>query len=228
MIIGAENTETDWTNIAPVISVRSTDYLYGTSTVGSGVRSLTIYDDTGHTVRSGGSSTAYTLEEKYEGEHIWKIEAVDNVGHVTDVYVTTRYDITPPGIDGTEITFVTKEGKVISGYCQDNIIDQHIDDEIVRSEHGANMSSGIKSVILYKVTGTDEEVIYSDMTYHRFDYPDTHSYFDVYYDINLTDDMVDYYILITEDFAGNRTKKKLTSQRTLLTLFHTSIDRGAY
>ena len=41
-------------------------------------------------------------------------------------------------------------------------------------------------------------------------------------------DMVDYYILITEDFAGNRTKKKLTSQRTLLTLFHTSIDRGAY
>lgn len=90
------------------------------------------------------------------------------------------------------------------------------------------MSSGIKSVILYKVTGTDEEVIYSDSTYHRFDYPDTHSYFDVYYDINLTDDMVDYYILITEDFAGNRTKKKLTSQRTLLTLFHTSIDRGAY
>lgn len=117
--------------------------MYGTSTVGSGVRSLTIYDDTGHTVRSGGSSTAYTLEEKYEGEHIWKIEAVDNVGHVTDVYVTTRYDITPPGIDGTEITFVTKEGKVISGYCQDNIIDQHIDDEIVRSEHGANMSSGM-------------------------------------------------------------------------------------
>ena len=228
VIIGTENTETDWTNIAPVISVRSTDYLYGTSTVGSGVRSLTIYDDTGHAVRSGGSSTAYTLEEKYEGEHIWKIEAVDNVGHVTDVYVTTRYDITPPGIDGTEITFVTKEGKVISGYCQDNIIDQHIDDEIIRSEHGANMSSGIKSVILYKVTGTDEEVIYSDSTYHRFDYPDTHSYFDVYYDINLTDDMVDYYILITEDFAGNRTKKKLTSQRTLLTLFHTSIDRGAY
>ena len=34
--------------------------------------------------------------------------------------------------------------------------------------------------------------------------------------------------LITEDFAGNRTRKKLTSQRMLLTLFHTSIDRGAY
>ena len=228
VIIGAENTETDWTNIAPVISVRSTDYLYGTSTVGSGVRSLTIYDDEGNAVRTGGSSTAYTLEAKYEGEHIWKIEAVDNVGHVTDVYITTRYDITPPGIDGTEITFVTKEGKVISGYCQDNIIDQHIDDEIVRSENGANKSSGIKSVILYKVTGDKKEVIYMDTTYHMFDYPDTHSYFDVYYDINLTDDMVDYYILITEDFAGNRTKKKLTSQRTLLTLFHTSIDRGAY
>lgn len=228
VIIGAENTVSDWTNIAPVISVSSTDYLYGTSTVGSGVKSLSIYDDTGALVRRGGSSTAYTLEKRYEGEHTWRIEAFDYVGHMTEVYVTTRYDITPPGIDGTEITFVTKEGKVISGYCQDNIIDQHIDDEIVRSMHGANKSSGIKSVILYKVTGTDEEVIYSDTTYHMFNNPDTHSYFDVYYDINQTNDTVDYYILITEDFAGNRTKKKLTSQRTLLTLFHTSIDRGAY
>ena len=36
------------------------------------------------------------------------------------------------------------------------------------------------------------------------------------------------YLIITRDFAGNQTKKKLTSQRTLLTMFRTSIDRGAY
>lgn len=77
-------------------------------------------------------------------------------------------------------------------------------------------------------TGAEERVIYSDATYHKFENPDTHSYFDVFYDINQTNDAVDYYLLITEDFAGNRTKKKLTSQRMLLTLFHTSIDRGAY
>lgn len=97
-----------------------------------------------------------------------------------------------------------------------------------RSVHGANKSSGIKSVIVYKVTGTKEEVIYLDTTYHQFASPDTHSYFDVYYDINQTEDVVDYYLIITKDFAGNQTKKKLTSQRTLLTMFRTSIDRGAY
>ena len=87
---------------------------------GSGVKSLTIYDDAGEKVTTGVSSTAYTLEEKYEGEHTWKIEAIDNVDHVTEEYVTTRYDITPPGIDGTEITFV-RDGIVVSGYMQDNI-----------------------------------------------------------------------------------------------------------
>ena len=93
--------------------------------------------------------------------------------------------------------------------------------------NGANKSSGIKNIILYKVAGTEESVIYSNPTYHKFENSDTHSYFDVFYDINQTDDAVDYYLLITEDFAGNRTRKKL-SQRMLLTLFHTSIDRGAY
>ena len=155
------------------------------------------------------------------------IEATDNVGHISRSSVTTRYDITPLGIDGTEITFV-RDGIVVSGYMQDNIMDQHIDDEIVRSVHGANKSSGIKSVIVYKVTGTKEEVIYLDTTYHQFVSPDTHSFFDVYYDINQTEDVVDYYLIITRDFAGNQTKKKLTSQRTLLTMFRTSIDRGAY
>lgn len=93
---------------------------------------------------------------------------------------------------------------------------------------GANKSSGIKSIILYKIAGTEKSVIYSDTTCHKFENPDTHSFFDVFYDINQTDDAVDYYLLITEDFAGNRTKKKLTSQQMLLTRFHTSIDKGAY
>lgn len=39
---------------------------------------------------------------------------------------------------------------------------------------------------------------------------------------------VDYYEIIVTDFAGNRTKKKLTSQYSLLTWFHTSIDRSSY
>lgn len=64
--------------------------------------------------------------------------------------------------------------------------------------------------------------------HHQFVSSDTHSFFDVYYDINQTEDAVDYYLIITKDFAGNQTKKKLTSQRTLLTMFRTSIDRGAY
>ena len=54
---------------------------------------------------------------------------------------------------------------------------------------------------------------------------DTHSSFDVYYDINPTNDHVDYYLVIARDFAGNTETKKLTSQRTLLKLFHTRDER---
>lgn len=191
-------------------------------------RRITSSPPLGHDWGSSGSNQAsYTLRETDEGERTFVIEATDNVGHISRSSVTTRYDITPPGIDGTEITFV-RDGIVVSGYMQDNIMDQHIDDEIVRSVHGANKSSGIKGVIVYKVSGTKEEVIYLDTTYHQFASPDTHSFFDVYYDINQTEDAVDYYLIITRDFAGNQTKKKLTSQRTLLTMFRTSIDRGAY
>ena len=228
VIIGAENTESDWINVAPVISVRSTDYLYGTSVTGSGIRSVKIYDDNDIEVARGDETASYTLEDRYEGEHVFRIEARDNVGHVSEMYVTTRYDITPPGMEGTESTFVTDEGEVISGYCQDNIIFQHIDDECGRSINEANSSSGLRNVILYKVTGNDMEAIYADATYRRFEYPDPHTFFDVYYDINETQDNVDYYLIIVEDFAGNRIRKKLTSQRTLLTMFHTSIDRGSY
>ena len=228
VIYGAESTRSEWTNSAPNISVRATDYLYGTSTVGSGVVSLTIYDDNGNPVRSGGSTVSYTLENRYEGEHTWRIEARDGVGHVTTRYVTTRYDITAPNIEGTETTYVTDTGETISGYCQDNIIDQHIDDEPYRSKNGANSSSGIRSVILYKVTDSGQTAIYSDTTYKVFGSPDPHSSFNVYLDVSDKDDVADHYILIVEDFAGNRVKKKLTSQNRLLQMFHTSIDRGAY
>lgn len=151
MIIGVENTNTEWTNVAPSIAVRSTDYLTGTVTAGSGLRSVKIYNDNENLVAAGSNQASYTLRETDEGERTFVIEATDNVGHISRSSVTTRYDITPPGIDGTEITFV-RDGIVVSGYMQDNIMDQHIDDEIVRSVHGANKSSGIKSVIVYKLT----------------------------------------------------------------------------
>ena len=44
----------------------------------------------------------------------------------------------------------------------------------------------------------------------------------------LSDDDVDYYLVVARDFAGNMITKKLTSQRTLLKMFHTSIDRTSY
>ena len=50
----------------------------------------------------------------------------------------------------------------------------------------------------------------------------------MYYDITADEKMVDYYEIIVTDFAGNRAKKNLTSQYSLLTWFHTSIDRSSY
>lgn len=228
LIYGVENTVTDWTNVAPVISVSGTDYLFGTTYTGSGFRSIVIKDDSGNTVASGVASTSYTLAARYEGIHTWYITATDNVGHTSSRSVTTKYDCTKPGIDGTEITYVTPDGITVSGYCQDNIINQHMDDEIRRSPNGANASSGLKSVILYRVTGGNKEVIYGDRTKYIWNSSDTHSWFDMYYEITADEKMVDYYEIIVTDFAGNRTKKKLTSQYSLLTWFHTSIDRSSY
>lgn len=228
VIYGIENTVTDWTNVAPVISVSGTDYLIGTTYTGSGLRSIVIKDDSGNIVASGVASTSYTLVARYEGIHTWYITATDNVGHTSSRSVTTKYDCTKPGIDGTEITYVTPDGITVSGYCQDNIINQHIDDEIRRSPNGANASSGLKSVILYRVTGGNKEVIYGDRTKYIWNVSDTHSWFDMYYEITADEKRVDYYEIIVTDFAGNRTKKKLTSQYSLLTWFHTSIDRSSY
>ena len=50
-------------------------------------------------------------------------------------------------------------GSLLSRYIQDNIIDQSIDDKSWRSDNHTNVTSGLKSVILYKVTGTENTVI---------------------------------------------------------------------
>lgn len=228
IISGVENTVTDWTNVAPTIRVSATDFLYGTSYSGSGISSFIIKDETGRIVSSGTSSISYTLATRYEGIHTWYIVATDNVGHTSSKSVTTKYDCTKPGIDGTEITFVTPDGVTVSGYCQDNIIEQHIDDEALRSPNAPNITSGIRSVILYRVAGANRTVIYSDSTKATFNASNTHSYFDMHYEITADEKEASYYEIIVVDFAGNRTTKKLTSQYSLLSWFHTSIDRSSY
>lgn len=228
VISGVENTVTDWTNVAPTIRVSATDFLYGTSYSGSGISSFVIKDETGRIVSSGRSSTSYTLAARYEGIHTWYIVATDNVGHTSSKSVTTKYDCTKPGIDGTEITFVTPDGVTVSGYCQDNMIEQHIDDEALRSPNAPNVTSGTRSVILYRVTGANRTVIYSDSTKATFNVSNTHSYFDMHYEITADEKEVSYYEIIVVDFAGNRSTKKLTSQYSLLSWFHTSIDRSSY
>lgn len=57
---------------------------------------------------------------------------------------------------------------------------------------------------------------------------DTHSAFDMYYEITADEKRVSYYEIIVTDFAGNSVKKKLTSQYSLLSWFHTSIERSSY
>lgn len=227
VLSGAQNTFTDWTNVAPVISFSATDYLSGTTYNGSGLASVVIKDDSGNVVARGTSSAYYRLAAKYEGIHTWYITATDNVGHTSNAQVSTKYDITVPGLDGTEATDVIN-GVTVSGYCQDNIINQHIDDEASRSVNHPNVTSGLKSVILYKVYRGNKTAITTDRTRATFGSSNTHSYFDMYYDINPTDDIADYYLVIVQDYAGNTVTKKLTSQRSLLSWFHTSIDRSTY
>ena len=228
VLYGMETTNTEWTNIAPVINVRSTDYLYGTTYTGSDLAGIEIISDTGRCVADGTHNAMYTLQPRDEGIHTWTIRATDNVGHTTTTYITTKYDITKPGVDGTEITFVLPDGTYVSGYCQDNIIDQHIDDETWRSVNNPNVSSGLKSVALYRITGSNREAIWTDRTRATFGSSNSHSFYDVYYEIQRSERTASYYEIIVTDFAGNITRKKLTSQYSLLTWFHTSIDRSSY
>ena len=50
----------------------------------------------------------------------------------------------------------------------------------------------------------------------------------MYYEIAANEKVASYYEIIVTDFAGNTVKKKLTSQYSLLSWFHTSIDRSTY
>lgn len=227
VLSGMNTTIADWTNVAPVISVSATDYLTDTTYTGSGIESIVIKDDSEGAVASGIDTVTYTLESRDEGIHLWTIIATDNVGHTNSSQVTTKYDITKPGMDGTEITYV-QNGVTYSGYCQDNIIRQHLDDEANRSDNNPNCTSGLKSVILYEVKNEVKKVIRSSNTQFTAGGSNTHENFDMFYDINTIDHTVDYYLIVASDYAGNISQKKLISQRTLLKKMHTSIDRSSY
>lgn len=225
VINGVSSTVTDWTNIAPVINVTATDYLSGTSYKGSGLYSLVIKDEAGNVVGNGTTSASYTLADKYEGIYIWTIVAKDNVGWETSTTVTTKFDKTSPSIDGTETVYVKPDGTTVSGYCKDNIIKQHIDDKPIRSVNSPNVTSGLKSVIIYKYYKSGNAVLYGDKVKKTFTTSDTNSYFDVYYEMLKSEKDVMYYLIIAQDFAGNTTRKKLVGQQSVLNGFHTSIER---
>lgn len=226
IISGISNTVTDWTNAAPIIYVSATDYLSGTSYNGSGIASLVIKDKDGVVVKSGTSTASYTLADKYEGVYEWTIVAKDNVGYETSTKVTTKYDKTAPGIDGTESVNVKPDGTTVSGYCADDIIKQHIDDKASRSANNPNVTSGLKSIIVYKYYKSVGVALYGDNVKKTFAVSDTNAYFDVYYKMLEEDKDVLYYLIVVQDFAGNTTRKKLVGQQSVLNGFHTSIERG--
>lgn len=210
----------DWTNAAPTISPEVSDAL-------SGVASVVIKDDSGNVVATGASDTTYTLRSSDEGIHTWKIVVTDMVGLSESTSVTTKYDITPPGMDGTEGTYVN-QGTVVSGYCKDNIIQQQVDDKIYRNPNTPNYTSGLKSVLLYKVKDGVKQGIHSETTEVSFANSSSSNSFCVVYDANGKEEEADYYELVASDHAGNITRKKLTCQEAILEMFRTSIDRSSY
>ena len=221
-IHGLEDTNTDWTNKAPVIRVSATDYLSNTSYTGSGVKKVNIIDDKGVVVASGINYASFTLTEIYEGRHTFTIKVWDNLDHETTDSVTTKYDITAPVMTGTETSSVED-----SIYVGDNIIDQNINDHFSNSRY-ANDSSGIKSVVLYEYRDGKLEEVKNENTRTFFSKDDTNNTFHEKYVIKEKDKNVEYYLLEVYDFAGNKTTKKITSQRYLLTLMRTSIDKSTY
>lgn len=225
--VTVEAISNEWTNVAPVISAKNSDYLSNTSYMGSGISSAVIKDENGNVVAIGIDKVEYTLSRSYEGIHTFTISVTDKVGHTVNRSLTTMYDAMKPGIDGDEGTFVTASGNSISGYVQDNEINQHIDDESSRNSNHPNQTSGIKSVIFYAVKDNERTVIASPETRTIFNYSDTHSFFDLHYVIEENSD-ADYYLIVVRDNAGNTAMKKLTGQRALLKRFHSSIDRSSY
>ena len=210
----------DWTNVAPTIAPTVSDAL-------SGVDSVIIKDDRGNVVARGESDTVYTLGSCDEGIRTWEIVATDKVGLSATTSVTTKYDITPPGMDGTEGTYVNQE-TVISGYCKDNLIQQKVDDKVYRSANMPNYTSGLKSVLLYKVKDGVKHGIHTETTKVTFADSNSSNEFLVFYDANGKEEEADYYELVASDHAGNVSRKKLTCQNAVLEMFHTSIDRSSY
>jgi len=221
-IYGLENTRTDWTNIKPVISVNATDYLEDTTYEASGVKEVSIIDDKGKTIIKGKDRATYVIDEKYEGTHTFTIRVEDNLGHETTGSITTHYDCTAPVMIGTESSSVGN-----SVYVDDNVIDQQINDYYTNSKN-ANDSSGIKKVVLYEYRNGKLTEVKNNSTRKEYDKQNTNNAFHEKYTIKEKDKDVEYYILEAYDFAGNKTTKKITSQRYLLTLMHTSIDKGTY
>lgn len=204
-----KNIELEWTN-------KTQTLYYGANDAYSGVKSVVIKDYAGRQVASGKTTASFKITSKYEGIRAWKIIATDYAGNVSETTVTTKYDITPPKIEGTEITYVY-QGVTYSGYCQDNILNQSINDDVSNSSNGTNASSGIKQVTLYKTKGNNKETVYSEAV--------TSTTYDLYYDVNVTNEYEDYYEVYVTDYAGNVSRKKLTTQRSLLPKFHTSIEK---
>ena len=226
VIRGLDSVNTEWTNIAPSIAVTTTDYLQGTTYAGSGVGSVKISDHDGTVVVSGTSAATYVVPASYEGEWSWTITIEDNVGHVTTDSITTRYDITGPDISGTDAD-VLQDGVHYSGYCEDNIIDQHIWDDPAISVNLPNVTSGIRNVMFYKVDdeGTKTPLHSYAATFGTSDMNNSHS---IYYDAEEEGDEQESYEIVAEDFAGNITRKRLVTQQSILSRFRTSIDRSSY
>lgn len=87
------------------------------------------------------------------------------------------------------------------------------------------MTSGLKSVIVYKYYKSGGVALYGDNVKKTFTVLDTNAYFDVYYKMLEEDKDVLYYLVVVQDFAGNTTRRKLVGQQSVLNGFHTSIER---
>lgn len=194
---------------------------------GSGVKNIQIRNDQNQVVASGQKDVKYTLKPSDEGVHTWAVIATDNVGHTTMQTVTTRYDITAPKIVGTEITRTLKDGSAVKFFA-DSQVDQTTDDFIQNSTNHPNVSSGLKTVSLYRVTkGGQKELIDTPTTRNVFAAPDTNTSFHMTYTAPKETDATYYDVEVT-DWAGNVSKKRFTSIYTLLSWLHTTIDRSSY
>lgn len=194
---------------------------------GSGVKNIQIRNDQNQVVASGQKDVKYTLKPSDEGVHTWAVIATDNVGHTTMQTVTTRYDITAPKIVGTEITRTLKDGSAVKFFA-DSQVDQTTDDFIQNSPNHPNVSSGLKTVSLYRVTkGGQKELIDTPTTRNVFAAPDTNTSFHITYTAPKETDATYYDVEVT-DWAGNVSKKRFTSIYTLLSWLHTTIDRSSY